>query len=222
MEKYLDALAACPLFAGIEREEILPALKCLGSAEMMLPKGKVLFHEGDPAGAVGIVLSGQVQVYRSDSAGKRIVLLSELPGAVLWDALACSGAETMPASTIALQDSRVLLINYKKFLDGCEKNCPLHGRIVRNMFKSISDKNLMLNKKIYILTRRTTREKVLAYLLDQAQRQSCSEFTIPHDRQSLADYLGVDRSAMSVEIGKLKKDGIIDCKGSWFRILRAE
>ena len=89
---------------------------------------------------------------------------------------------------------------------------------MENLLQSVAQKNMVLNRKIYIMSRRTTREKLLAFLADQARQQNSSAFTIPYDRQSLADYLGVDRSAMSTEIGKLKKDGLIDCKDSWFNI----
>jgi CRP-like cAMP-binding protein len=80
----------------------------------------------------------------------------------------------------------------------------------------MAGKNLAMNQKIRYMSQKTTKDKLIAYLLDQAKQNNSSEFVIPFDRQALANYLGVERSAMSAEISKLKKNGQIDTKGSWF------
>ena len=218
MEEYLPVLAECPLFFQIGADDILSALRCLSAAETRIARGTALFHEGDPVTFMGIVVSGAVQIVRMDYAGSRVVILSALPGAVLGDAYLCAGIDQVPAAAIAAQDSAVLLLDGRKILTACEKNCPIHRQILRNMMRSVARKNLALNQKIYFMSRRTTREKLLAFLTEQARQQGSDMFTIPFDRQSLADYLGVERSAMSAEIGKLKREGCIDCKGSWFRL----
>ena len=218
MEEYLSVLSACPLFFQISTDSIFPALHCLGAVETRISRDMALFHEGDPATFMGIVLSGAIQIIRTDPSGNRVVILSAPPGAVLGDAYLCAGLEQVPASAIAVQDSTVLLLNGRKLLTACEKNCPIHQQILKNMMRSVAQKNLALNRKIYIMSRRTTREKLVAFLTEQADQHRSAEFRIPYDRQALSDYLGVERSAMSAEIGKLKRDGCIDCKGSWFRL----
>ena len=218
MEEYFSLIAVCPLFGGIEPERVRAALNCLGAIEFSLPKGKVLFHEGDPVRYVGLVLSGSVQLTRTGRAGRRTVMLSAGPGALLGDTYVCAGVDHAPAAATAAEDSVILSFDGQKILTTCENNCSIHRQIIRNLVRSVAQKNLALSQKIYFMSRRTTREKLMAFLTEQAQHQGMAEFRIPYDRQSLADYLGVERSAMSAELGKLKKDGIIDCNGSWFRL----
>lgn len=218
MEQFFPVLSGCPLFSGIEPDDVPSVLSCLGAAETKVPKGTAIFHEGDPVKYVGIVLSGAIQISQTDYAGNRIVVMSAGPGMLFGEVHMIAGLRQTPASAIAAQDSTVVLLDGWKILNGCENKCALHWRIIENLLRSVAQKNMVLNRKIYIMSRRTTREKLLAFLTDQARQQNSPAFTIPYDRQSLADYLGVDRSAMSTEIGKLKKDGLIDCKDSWFCI----
>ena len=178
-----------------------------------------MFLEGDPAEFVGVVLSGQVQIVRTDYYGNRSVLTVVSPGGLFAEAFACAGVEALPVSAMALQTSTVLLLDCKRVLTGCSNACTFHSRLVRNLLKGIAQKNLMLTSKIRCMSQKTTREKLLEFLLEQAKQHGSAEFVIPYDRQALADYLGVERSAMSAEISKLKKAGRIDCSGSRFRVL---
>lgn len=218
MEHIFSALSGCSLFSGLNQESIRSALNCLQAAESKVPKGTAVFHEGDPVEYTGIVLSGVIQVSRTDYAGNRVIVMSALPGELFGEVPVIAGLKQVPASAVAAQDSAVLLLDGKKLLSRCENNCLIHRQIYDNLMRSVARKNLTLQKKIFFLTRRTTREKLTAFLLDQAQQQGKREFTIHYDRQALADYLSVDRSALSTEIGRLKKDGLIDCKGSRFCI----
>ena len=133
--------------------------------------------------------------------------------------LACAGVETLPVSAIALESAEVLLLDCKRVLTSCPNACPFHSKLVRNLLRGIAQKNLMLTQKIRCMSQKTTREKLMEFLLEQAKQHGSGEFVIPYDRQALADYLGVERSAMSAEISKLRKAGQIDCTGSRFRIL---
>lgn len=215
MEKYIQILSACPLFAGMEPKEILAVLDSLDAKEVKLARGKFLFHEGDPARIAGVVLSGTIQIFRNDGAGEKNIIVSMGPGSLLGESYICAGLEAVPASAVAAEDARMLLLNYKKLFDGGDS---VQWRLVQNMLRSVAQKNLLLNRKMHILTRRTTREKLMAFLTDQAERHGSAEFSIDFDRQALADYLGVDRCALSVVIGKLKKSGAIECDGRWFRL----
>ena len=222
MEKYFAILSRCPLFAGVVPEEMGLMLNCLGAREREIPKGEPVFLEGDPAGFIGVALEGAVQVVRDDYYGTRSVLTVIQPGEIFGEAFSCAGVETMPVSAFALKGSKILWLDCKRMLTVCSNACQFHNRMVANLLQAVARKNLALSRKIQFMSQRTTKEKIMAYLLDQAKAQGSSEFTIPHDRQALADFLGVERSAMSAEIGKLKKAGILECKGPWFRLRDTE
>jgi CRP-like cAMP-binding protein len=122
----------------------------------------------------------------------------------------------MPVSVIAIKDSNVLLLDCKRVLTSCSGSCHFHSLLLKNLLQEMAQKNLALSQKIRYMSQKTTKEKLMAYLLDQAKQHGSAEFIIPFDRQALADYLGVERSAMSAEISKLKSSGQIDTKGAWF------
>lgn len=220
MKKYFELLAQCPLFAGIDPQELPQMLDCLGGQVVELPKGDAVFLEGDPAQYVGVVLSGAVQIVREDYYGNRSVLTVVSPGGLFAEAFACAGLDTLPVSAFAVQASTVLLLDCRKVLTGCSNACPFHNRLARNLLQGIAQKNLMLTRKIRFMSQKTTKEKLMAYLLDQAKQNGSPEFVIPYDRQALADFLGVERSAMSAELSKLKRAGRIETTGSYFRILK--
>lgn len=222
MEVYFEILSRCPLFAGIAREEMPEILRCLDGRVIEMPKGDPVFLEGEPARYVGVVLSGGVQIVRDDYYGSRSVLTVASPGELFAEAFVCAGLETMPVSAFALQRSAVLLLDCRRMMTGCTHVCLFHSRLIFNLLQGIAQKNLALTSKIRYMSRKTTREKLMEFLMDQAKQQGKAEFIIPYDRQALADYLGVERSAMSAQIGKLKKAGLIETDGSWFRLTASE
>ena len=216
MEKYFDILEQCPLFCDIAPEDLNTMITCLDGKIINVPKGNPVFLEGDPARFVGVVLTGMVQVIREDYYGNRSVMTVVQPGELFAEAFSCAGCETMPVSVLALTDSAILLLDCQRMLTPCAHSCQFHSTLMQNLLHGIAQKNLTLTQKIRYMSQKTTKEKLMAYLLDQAKQQGSNEFVIPHNRQSLADYLGVERSAMSAEISKLKKAGQIDTHGSWF------
>lgn len=222
MEEYFDVLSQCPLFAGISQEELKSMLSCLDGRIIQTPKGSPVFLEGEPATFVGVVLSGKVQILRTDFYGNRSVLMVVSPGGLFGEAFACAGAETLPVSAMALENAGVLLLDCKRVLTSCPNACPFHKKLVQNLLRGIAQKNLILTQKIRCMSQKTTQEKLMEFLLEQAKQHGRAEFVIPYDRQALADYLGVERSAMSAEISKLKKAGRIDFSGSRFRVLMPE
>lgn len=219
MEEYFDILSQCPLFAGISRQELSSMLNCLDGKIIQTPKGSPVFLEGEPATFVGVVLSGKVQILRTDFYGNRSVLTVVSPGGLFGEAFACAGAGTLPVSAMALENAGVLLLDCRRVLTSCPNACPFHGNLVQNLLRGIAQKNLILTQKIRCMSQKTTQEKLMEFLLEQAKQHGRAEFVIPYDRQALADYLGVERSAMSAEISKLKKARRIDCSGSRFRVL---
>lgn len=216
MRKFFHILSRCPLFAGISSAELEAMLGCLSGKMIAVSKGNPVFLEGDPAELVGVVLSGVVQVVQDDYYGTRSVLSVIQPGESFGEVFSCAGLDNMPVSVIAVKDSEVLLLDCRRVLTVCSHSCHFHTLLIQNLLKGIAQKNLAFTQKIRYMSRKTTKEKLMSYLLDQAKQQGNAEFVIPCDRQALADYLGVERTAMSAEISKLKKAGLIDTKGSWF------
>ena len=221
MKEFFDLLLSTPLFAGIAPEDLEPMLNCLGASVVRISKGDPVFLEGDEAGFVGVVLEGCVQVVRDDFYGNRSILTHAEKGDLFAETFACANIDTMPVSGYAVRDSKVMLLSCQRMLTVCSSTCHFHNQLVKNMLKVVAQKNLNLNSKIRFMSQKTTKEKLMAYLLDQAKKAGSSEFTIPFDRQALADYLGVERSAMSAELSKLRKDGILDYKGAHFHLHRA-
>lgn len=219
MKKYLEILKKSPLFHEIEEKEVLSMMQCLEARVQKTAKNQPVFLGGDSVVYVGIVLSGLVQVVRDDYFGNRSMITVVEPSEMFGEAFACAGVKTMPVSVMAVMDSEIMLLDVKRILTTCSKACAFHQQMVRNLLGIVATKNLLLNQKLEIMSKKTTKEKIMAYLLSQAKKNNSSSFMIPYDRQALADYLGVERSAMSVEIGKLKKEGAIECNRSFFKLL---
>lgn len=218
MEKYFEALSQCPLFAGIEKNDYHFMIECLKGKTVSVVKKNAVLLEGDAVRYVGVVLSGMLQVIREDFYGNRSVMTILRPGAIFCEAFVCAGIDTMPVSVVAYENSVVLLLDFESILTACSKDCSFQSRLVQNLLRGMARKNIDLTKKIRYMSQKTTKEKIMEYLLDQAKEQRSNEFVIPFNRQSLADYLGVERSAMSAELGRLKASGQIETHGSWFCI----
>lgn len=219
MKKYFEVLKKCHLFNEIAENELEKVLSCLGALVVYKNKGEAVFTEGDPAKYLGIVLNGSVQIVRDDYYGNHSILAMIDPSELFAEAFACSDTKTIPVNIIAVCNSEVMLIDCKKILQMCSNTCEFHSKLVENLLRIVANKNIILNQKIEITSKRTTKEKLMTYLLAQAKNCTNKEFTIPYNRQSLADYLEVERSAMSAEISKLKNEGVIDTKKNWFKIL---
>ena len=218
MEQYFPVLAGCPLFEGIDRQDLKGFLKCLGARVLTTKKGQTIFREGDPAGAIGIVVAGGVQLIREDYYGNRSVVGHVGEAQLFGEAYAFSTAATLPVSVVAQEEGAVVLLDGLRITGRCSNSCSFHNQVIFNLLRLVSNKNLMLHQKIQVTSQRTTREKLMAYLLSQAKLQGSNSFTIPYDRQALADYLEVDRSGLSAEISKLRKEGILESEKNHFRI----
>ena len=218
MKKYFSILQRCDLFAGIAEADLGGMLACLGADTITARKGGAVFSEGEPARYVGIVLEGSLQIVQDDYYGNRTILAQAGPGELIGESFACAGVSSLPVSVIASEDSTLLRIDCGRITRSCSNACEFHNRLILNLLQVVAAKNLHFHKKLEITSQRTTREKLMAYLLWQAKEHNSSAFTIPFDRQGLADYLGVERSAMSAELSKLRKDGIIDFERSHFTI----
>ncbi|MDY3692631.1 MAG: Crp/Fnr family transcriptional regulator [Dysosmobacter sp.] len=214
-----DVLGSCPLFAGIGGEDLKSLLKCLGARTAAYPKKTVILSEGGPMREVGIVLSGTVQIVRGDYSGNRSIVAAVGPGELFGEAFACAGVKELPVDVVAREDAQVLLLDCQRLLRPCCNACGFHRQLIFNLVQVLARKNLALHQKLEILSRRSTREKLLTYLHQQAKHVHSRSFTIPYDRQELADYLEVERSGLSAEISRLRREGILESERSWFRLL---
>lgn len=219
MKEIIPILQSCPLFHGIQRADLSGMLGCLGARQTQVRKGQFVFREGDPAVFVGIVLTGAVQLIREDYYGNRSIMAHIGPTQLFGESYAFSGAASLPVSIVADEDSQILLLDSRRIHTCCSNACEFHNQVIYNLLRLVASKNLVLHQKIQITSKRTTREKLMTYLLMQAKRSGSNTFTIPYDRQALADYLEVDRSGLSAEISKLRKEQILECEKSTFRLL---
>ena len=210
MEHYLAIYQQNPLFAHVPKDELIPLLNCLHAEKHSYKRGDVIFHEGEPATRLGLVLSGRVNKVYDDVFGGRSILDSMEAGRLFCDACSTLQLSRLPIGVIAQEDCDVLLMDCNRVLAPCEKSCVKHMALVLNMLHILAGKYFGLNQKVVFLSHRTTRRKLLAYLSQQAILAGSNRFTIPFNRQELADYLFVDRSALCAELSKLRREGLVE------------
>ncbi len=216
---YTNVLEQTALFFGIDKRDYDALFNCLRARILTYKKGETIFSAGDPARSVGILLEGAAQAVRDDITGNRHILAAIEPSDVFGESYAAAETENLPITVIAMRDSKAFLLPYARITRGCSNACSFHMKLLENFLGILAQKNIQLNQKIEHLSKRTTREKVLSYLMEQAQRQGGKYFRVPFNRQELADYLMVDRSALSSELSKLRADGILEYYKSEFKLL---
>lgn len=219
MKKYFDILRRCPLFHGMDERDLSAMLGCLGARVTRAAKNEIIFLEGDPAQYVGILLTGGAQIVRSDYYGSRSIVARVEPGELFGESFACAGVTALPVSVVATGESEIMLLDCRRITHSCAQACEFHSWMIYNLLKVVAAKNLVFHQKIEITSKRTTREKLMTYLLAQAKLHNSRTFTIPYDRQALADYLEVDRSGLSAEIGRLRREGVLESRKSVFTLL---
>lgn len=219
MKKYLEILKNCVLFDKIGDENLIRMLGCLGATVTSFDKKYTIFVEGSPARFIGIVLSGSAQILQVDYYGNRSILSNVGPGEVFAEAFACAEVRALPVTVVANEPCEIMMIDCSHILHTCQNNCGFHQQLIYNLMKDLAGKTIMFHQRIDVTSKRTTREKLMTYLTMQARSSGSNSFDIPFDRQELADYLEVDRSGLSSEISKLKKEGILDSRKKHFVLL---
>ncbi|MBO5271165.1 MAG: Crp/Fnr family transcriptional regulator [Clostridia bacterium] len=219
MQKYFTALRNCSLFSDISDADLLSMLTCLGASLQTAEKNETLLSEGESADRIGILLSGEAQIVQIDYYGNRSIHARVAPTEVFGESFAFAGIDALPVDIVSTERSEVLWIEANRVTHTCSNACEFHNRIIYNLMRILAEKNLVFHKKIEITAQRSTREKLMAYLLSEAKRQNSNRFEIPYDRQELADYLEVDRSGLSAEIGKLQRNGVIWSNKNQFALL---
>lgn len=209
-------LTQWPLFQGIPEEEAAHLLTDLGAHIKRYEKGETVYHAGDTVTALGLVLSGSVLVARDDFWGNTTVLDHVGPGQVFAETYACTPGEALMVYVAAAEPVQVLFLNMSRVLDVRGSVGTSQGTLVRNLLALSAQKNLTLSRKIFHTSPKTIRGRLLSYLSEQAVRAGSNRFTIPFDRQQLADYLGVERSALSHELGKMRREGLLQVRKNAF------
>lgn len=218
MRKYIPELKNTKLFSEISGKDIEKMLSCLGGRVGRYEKGEYIFRIGERSESIAVLVKGSLHIQYDDYWGNRSILGNISVGEMFGEAYAISENIVMMNDVVAIEESEIVFFDFKRIISSCSNACPVHTKIIQNMFLAISEKNRKLVQKLSFMSKRTTREKLIAYLSDEARRHGNS-FTIPFNRQQLADYLSVDRSAMSKELCKMRDEGLIKFDRSCFRLL---
>ena len=219
-KQILSVLEKSPLFENISGNEISSITVCLSASTKQYQKNEQILHEGDSVEKIGIVLSGAVNIIKSDYWGNKNIVENVIPPGIFALSYACAKNFPPEITAEAAQNTNILFINAKKLLTTCSSACSFHSKLIANLVQLLASKNIMLNQKISILSQRTTREKIMDYLSHQALKQKSEKFTIPFDRKQLADYLSVDRSALSSELSKMRNEHIIEFTKNHFTMIQ--
>lgn len=219
MKKYIPVLKRTRLFAGVGEEEILAMLDCLQAAKGRYEKGSYIFCQGESVRDIFVLAEGRIHIQKDDYWGNRSIINVLNAGEMFGEAYAAPGSSAILNDVVAVEDSTVIFFSVKKILTVCSSACIFHSLVVQNLFSAISEKNRMLMQKLGHMSKRSTREKLISYLSDEARKQNRGTFEIPFNRQQLADYLSVDRSAMSSELGKMRDEGILTFQRNRFTLL---
>ena len=219
MKKYIPVLKKTKLFAGVGDDEINSMLSCLGARLCTYKKGEYVFRQGEHISDISVLVEGNLHIQKDDYWGNRTILGQIAEGEMFGEAYVSPENSTLLNDVVATLDSAVIFFDVKRIITTCPSACRFHSIVVQNMFFAISEKNRKLVQKLGHMSKRTTREKLISYLSEEAKKQNSAIFTIPFNRQQLADFLSVDRSAMSNELCKMRDEGLIEFEKNCFKLL---
>ena len=208
-----------PLFHGIKPEELNAMLSCIGYHIGTFKKGDIVAFEEENIKHIGIIIFGAVDMVKEDLWGNKTMLVRMRKDEVFGETFACGSDNLSVVTFMVSEDAKILFMPFDRVMHSCTMACQFHHRLMENMVKLIANKNRDLMRKVDVGSKRTIREKLLAYLSIQAQVQDSRYFEVPLGRIELAEYLCVDRSALTRELAKMKADGLIDYDKNCFRIL---
>lgn len=219
MQDYLPVLRRSQLFSGIGEAEISTLLDCLGAQYRSYQKGDYVFRQGEYLSQIAVLAAGQLHIQREDYWGNSNILSTVTVGDMFGEAYAAPNSGAILTNVIAVEDSTILFLDARRILTTCSSACRFHAAVVQNLFSALSETNRQLLQKLGHMAHRTTREKLMSYLSEESARQKSVTFTIPFNRQQLADFLSVDRSAMSSELCKMRDDGLLRFEKSTFCLI---
>lgn len=219
MKKYIETLKQTQLFYGIGNDDISAMLQCLQAELRTYKKGDYVFQQGEQIHTITILVEGKLLVQRDDFWGNRSIVHAICIGEMFGESYAAPESGPILNDVVAAEDSVVIFFNVRRILTLCSSVCEFHSLTVQNLFFAISEKNRKLVQKIGHMSKRSTRTKLISYLSEEAKRQNKNTFTIPFNRQQLADFLSVDRSAMSNELCKMRDEGLLLFDKNQFTLL---
>ncbi len=222
MKKYVSILKRTQMFAGVGDDEIGSMLCCLGAKCNTYKKGEYVFRQGEYVSNIILLVEGNLHIQKDDYWGNRSILGQIAIGEMFGEAYITPESGALLNDVVAVEDSVVIFFDVKRMITTCSSACPFHAKVVQNLFFAISQKNRNLVQKLGHMSKRSTREKLLSYLSEEAKRHNSSNFTIPFNRQQLADFLSVDRSAMSNELCKMRDEGLLAFEKNQFKLLEGE
>lgn len=215
-------LAHTQLFQGATENEIQAMLHCLGAVTRRYAKGDFIYRSGQQVEQLGLVLSGRVMVTNNDFWGNQSILAHVGPGEIFAETYACVPGEPLLVDVVTAEKTEVLFLNTAKILRTCTHSCPHHHAIISNLLQLSAQKNLQLSRRILYTSAKSIRGRLMSYLSDQAKETGTYTITTPFNRQQLADYLSVDRSAMCSELSKMQRDGILTYQKNTFQLNKWE
>ncbi|MFI3170675.1 MAG: Crp/Fnr family transcriptional regulator [Faecalibacterium sp.] len=218
MQNYFSVLKENPLFESIIAEDFAAMLHCLGAFRKEYQKKEIILLAGDRVNHVGLVLSGAVKIVQQDLYANETVLAEIATGDTFGEVFACADISHSPVIVIAKEDCNILFLDYKKVITTCSKACVFHAKLSENLLKLIARKCLFLNKRLEILSKRTTQAKIMAFLLYAGNGQT--QITLSLNREEMANFICVERSAMCAELSKMKKKGLIRYHKNQFELLK--
>ena len=214
----IHLLAGTRLFQGIREHETEAMLTCLSAEERTYGKDAYIYRAGDVTGRLGVVMEGAVNIIKDDVWGNRKIIENIGGGQIFGETYACLKGEPLMVDVQASERSRILFMDVNRILTTCSSSCDFHNRLIRSLMYVLAGKNLMLTKKMDIITPKSLRERVMVYLSQESVKQGCRTVTVPFNRQQMADYLSVDRSALSAELSRMQRDGVISYEKNRFTI----
>lgn len=219
MKKYIETLKHTGLFSGVKENEISAMLNCLQAKLRIFKKGEYVFREGEHIDNITVLVEGKLLIQRDDYWGNRSIVNVIRIGEMFGEAYVAPESGSLLNDVVAEEDSAVIFFDVRRILTVCSTACRFHSMVIQNLFFAISEKNRKLVQKIGHMSKRSTRAKLLSYLSEEAKRHNNSHFTIPFTRQQLADFLCVDRSAMSNELCKMRDEGLLQFDKNEFTLL---
>ena len=219
MKKYVPILKKTNLFSGVGEEDVTSMLSCLGARLKSYKKGEFLLRQGEHLSDIVVLVEGKLHIQKDDYWGNRSILGLIEVGEMFGEAYVSPESSSLLNDVVAVEESTAIFFDVKRIITTCPSACRFHSMVVQNMFFEISEKNRKLVQKLGHMSKRTTREKLISYLSEESKRQNSSRFSIPFNRQQLADFLSVDRSAMSNELCKMRDEGLLKFEKNKFELL---
>ncbi len=219
LSNYYNQIKSSPVFFGMNDDELKGLLECFNARVRKYEKEEMIIRQGDVISNIYLILDGSVNIEKDSYWGRRIIISRMGKNENL--ALSFVGSKNVESSidAITTEDTIVLILSYEKCTSMCQNACTRHKVLINNLFQILSKENIELIQKIENVSQKTIRDKVLTYLSNEAQRNHSNTFDINFNRQDMADYLNVDRSAMSFELSKLQKEGLIRFNKNHFELL---